>query len=189
MSSAHPRGATPVSNDDMDTDHELLGLRIKRCDEHDDTLIIYHIDPKSHAANHTSLKAGCEILAVNDHRVRGSACRTVDMMRGYLERDGKVDLLTSFGDRPRGSLYLVAKNNYAGGNGSDGDYDAAQCASNVVDGLELEETKEGNVRIISSHNTAKISSVSSPACISIWVITFAPSMARRLNPSTMSERR
>jgi len=113
---------------------------------------------------------------VNEHKVRGSASQTLDMLLYCLEKDGRVDIVASWGDRPRGSLYLVAKSSAAGqaaaashaaastNTNNDGNNAAAQSTpqdafletGNVIDGLELEETKEGNsrVRIVASSNTS-----------------------------------
>lgn len=120
-------------------------------------------------ANHTQLSVGCEVLGVNDHKVRhGNVGRTLEMLDYYIEKNGKVDILASNGPRPRGSYYLVAKcisNKKNKGNKTtvaplpQSIFSGA--TSNIIDGIELEETKHTNrVRIASDNPPTRTGSFS-----------------------------
>ncbi|KAL9178277.1 hypothetical protein ACHAXT_001705 [Thalassiosira profunda] len=123
----------------------LLGLHLKRSDDHDGSIVVYHIEERSQAAE---LPVGCEILAVNGRRIKGggSACRAAEVLDYFARKYGEVDILASHGERPRGSLYLVAKND----RGILDTADVFTGSYSTVDGLELEETEGGRVRVASS---------------------------------------
>ena len=71
--------------------HDRLGIHLKRSDQHDRTVVIYHIHPDSYAATHTDLKVGCEVLAINDCKIRGGNVKSaVNLLDHFVEKDGKV---------------------------------------------------------------------------------------------------
>ena len=113
------------------------GLKVKRSNE--EAIIIYHIDPKSHAAS-TELVEGSELLSVNGHLAKNSVTRCTDMLDYFTEKLGKVNIMVSAGYRPRGTTFVMAKNTAAEGvfdsNGSN------------IDGLELLEEHGGRVRVV-----------------------------------------
>ena len=69
-----------------------LGLSIKRCDRHEGATVIYHVDPGSHAATHTELEVGCEVLGVNDYRVPPGSDpgQVLASMLYFMKKDGKA---------------------------------------------------------------------------------------------------
>ena len=69
----------------------LLGLHLKRSDDHDGSIVVYHIEERSQA---TELPVGCEILAVNGRRSKGggSACRAAEVLDYFARKYGEVRL-------------------------------------------------------------------------------------------------
>jgi predicted metalloprotease with PDZ domain len=134
------------------------GLRIKQGNE--GAIVIYHIDPDSPAFSDTELEEGCEILTINDHRVR-STRRCVEMLTYYSEKNGMVDIVASIGDRPRGSSYLLAK--------SPSSRDIFDGSGSTIDGLELEE-KGGGVRVVSAPKSGYFSTLHINKGDCIWSI-------------------
>mmetsp|Transcript_14362 Transcript_14362/g.24553 ORF Transcript_14362/g.24553 Transcript_14362/m.24553 type:complete len:744 (-) Transcript_14362:649-2880(-) len=139
-----------------------LGLYLKRCAVHPDSIILYHIDPASPLAS-TSLQVGCEILSVGDFKVgQNGPDRVVDAIL-YCLKSGCVEIVASYGRRPRGSTYLLAKHYVTLKSDAVTDsttglpqslpsdmVEALEVLSSdapMLDGMELEETDEGRVRV------------------------------------------
>ena len=191
-------------------DRNNCGVHIKRCDQHEGSIIIYHIDnqlcnisnispPSLQSNNNTdeqsnttseSIIVGSELLSINEHRISGNLNYAHELLVSCMKHDKKVNIIISVGQRGRGTLYLLAKvpisiassttNNKRdssvpchlmaskqSSNGSEIPYCEEEegiereltasvpplgSNSNVIDGLELEETSDGTrggVRIIS----------------------------------------
>ncbi len=83
--------ASNASSTNGTSAHDRLGIHLKRSDQHEGTVIIYHIHPDSYAATHTDLKVGCEVLAINDYKIHGGNAKSaVDLLDQFVEKDGKV---------------------------------------------------------------------------------------------------
>ena len=108
------------------------GVHIKRCDQHEGSIIIYHIDEKlCHISNISSpsqsnnnnnnsnndelsttsesIIVGSELLSINDHRISGNLNYAQELLSNCLLDDKKVNVIISVGQRARGTLYLLAK--------------------------------------------------------------------------------
>lgn len=90
---------------------QSLGMRIKQGEE--GAVIIYHVEPGTPAGD-TALSDGSnqshhEVLTVNDHKVR-SPRECVEMLKKYTDKNGRVDLVVSSGERKAGTAYVMAKN-------------------------------------------------------------------------------
>lgn len=70
-----------------------------------------------------------------------------------------MNILASHGERPRGSLYLLAKNTAMSSNGhgemaQSSAEDVLYGTGNAIDGLELEEMRGGRVRVLSNKSSS-----------------------------------
>eukprot|EP00804_Cyclotella_cryptica_P013925 CCRYP_002443-RB/>CCRYP_002443-RB protein AED:0.14 eAED:0.12 QI:0/0.90/0.83/0.91/0.27/0.16/12/5480/483 len=133
------------------------GFRIKQGDE--GAILIYYIEPGSAAAE-TELRVGCEILSINDHRV-ASTKKAEEMLTYYMDKKGVVDIVVSKGGRPRGTRYVLIKN--------ETDKSIFNGGSNVIDGLKLEE-KKGYTRVAEAPTTGFFSKVRLNKGDCIWTI-------------------
>lgn len=115
------------------------GLNVKRGNENEGAILIYRIDPESHAAS-TELAEGSELLSVNGHLAKNSVTRCTEMLDYFTEKLGKVTIVVSAGYRPPGTTFVMAKNTTTEGI-FDGD-------DSVINGLELQEERGGRVRVV-----------------------------------------
>jgi len=217
--SSIPQDSTHLPSDDNTTDQQQqeernCGIHIKRCDQHEGSIIIYHIDnqlctisniysssPQSNNNNDdelsnssSSIIVGSELLSINEHRISGNLNYAQELLYNCLTLNSKkVNMIISVGQRGRGTLYLLAKvpissttNNkrdslvpchLMASQSSRATLDTSEVSeegikrvelttssssvpplgisnSNVIDGLELEETNNGRggVRIISHYD-------------------------------------
>lgn len=116
---------------------ESIGLQVRQGD--DDAIEVVRVS-RGGPASRTPLRAGFEILSINDHRIR-DAQRCAEMLRFYAQKASDVEVVASAGTRPAGALYVMVKRDRKGppmastdpGDGS-------------FQGLFLEEN-EGRVRV------------------------------------------
>ena len=89
--SSDPSHETSCSSDHGEGRAALLGLHLKRSDDHDGSIVVYHIEERSQTAE---LPVGCEILAVNGRRIKGggSACRAAEVLDYFARKYGEVRL-------------------------------------------------------------------------------------------------
>ena len=123
------------NNQQQQEEEKNCGIHIKRCDQHEGSIIIYHIDDQlcnvsnisspqsnnnnSNSNNNTELSTtsnssesmilGSELLSINDHRISGNLNYAQELLSNCLLTNNKVNIIISVGQRGRGTLYLLAK--------------------------------------------------------------------------------
>ena len=126
-SSTHSSSSSD-DNNNQQQEEKNCGIHIKRCDQHEGSIIIYHIDnqlctisnisPPSLQSNNNndeqsttseSIIVGSELLSINEHRISGNLNYAQELLVSRMKEDKKVNVIISAGQRGRGTLYLLAK--------------------------------------------------------------------------------
>ena len=126
-SSTHSSSSSD-DNNNQQQEEKNCGIHIKRCDQHEGSIIIYHIDnqlcnisniysPSLQSNNNNdeqsttseSIIVGSELLSINEHRISGNLNYAQELLVSRMKEDKKVNVIISAGKRGRGTLYLLAK--------------------------------------------------------------------------------